>query len=366
MKYRVLCVEDDEVDRRALKRRFERAQLPFEPEFVESVQAAITSTEERCPDIVLLDWTLQDGSGKLYLDHVSKHVPWLPVVVLTGGSEDLAPETLLTGAQDFLIKDRFDNEQLERTLLYAIWRSNVLHLRQLDTEARSKEPIRRYSIEFIRELRAPVRALAFKLDRLSDAISHGERVEFDPVRLRRAVIEMREQLDSVLSVSRALATKAREGHFLGGQTQEGEPDRILEKVDKEDAASSPFYVGRRLSILIIDNEHYMQLMFTRLLGKEHDLTFASSVPEAADKLAESKAFDGILCNFYKIGNQANELEAILKELAPSLIRHLVFFITGQIEDSFGAFLESSGARALPKPFELEQLRSALLHWVALL
>lgn len=371
MKYRVLCIEDDEIDRRLIERRISRIQMDVEPIFVDTIAAAIQETEKHCPDVVVLDWHLLDGEGQEYLDHVSVAFPWLPVIVLTSESDELATTTLKTGAQDFLTKGKFNDDQFERALLYSIGRAKVLGLKHLEQEATKREPIQRYTSQFVHDVRHPTRALAMKLDRLVDAIMYDEPVQIEAALLERAVLDIREHLDEILAVARDLSKQAREGHFEQPLPGEGEETGFVEEVElptseRQPDLSSPFDVGRRLSILIIDNEHYMQLMFKRLLGQEHDLAFASTLAEVPGHLLEHAArFDGILCNFIRLDSQTKLLEGVLEDTFPELSSRVVLFASGALEPSFLDFLERSGARVLPKPFELEQLRSALVHWASL-
>ena len=364
MKYRVLCIEDDEVDRHLLQRRIDRIDTDIEPVFVDTLEAAFSETEALCPDLVLLDWHLLDGDGDDYLEFVSGKYPWLPVIILTSEPDELASSTLQTGAQDFLTKGKFDDAQFERAITYSLLRARSRGLKHLEHEAKKREPIQRYASKFVSDVRQPTRALATKLDRLVDAINSDEPIHIDPMLLQRAVFEIRDHLDEILTVARDLTKQARDGHFEQPPQMNGE---LLElPVEKQPAEpASPFDVGRRLSILIIDNEHYMRLMFKRLLGPEHDLFFASTVTDASNQIAENGVdFDGILCNFVKLDQQAEMLEKTLEHSSFELSRRVVLFAAGEPGASFQAFLDRAGARLLPKPFELEQLRSALLHWAS--
>ena len=78
------------------------------------------------PECVLLDLGLPDAMGLSALSALQERVPDVPVVVLTGRSDDVAgPEALAAGAQDFLVKGRVDGPQLERSLRYAVERSRA-------------------------------------------------------------------------------------------------------------------------------------------------------------------------------------------------------------------------------------------------
>ncbi len=62
----------------------------------------------------------------LTLVRTRKHVPHLPIVILTGcDDEEIALEAAQAGAQDYLVKDQIDLNLLRRTLRYAIERKRA-------------------------------------------------------------------------------------------------------------------------------------------------------------------------------------------------------------------------------------------------
>ena len=78
-------------------------------------------------DAVLLDLGLPDSEGLSTLVAVAQAVPALPIVVLTGRSdEELSRAALRQGAQDYVIKGETDPDQLARALRYAIDRKRAI------------------------------------------------------------------------------------------------------------------------------------------------------------------------------------------------------------------------------------------------
>jgi signal transduction histidine kinase len=118
---RVLLVDDDEVDRLAVKRLFGQAGISaaFEecadPERVREMAAAGTF------DCILLDYHLPRTDGLTLLRQLRSGGLTLPVVALTGlGDEEVAVEMMKAGAADYLNKNTLSAERLERSLRYAI------------------------------------------------------------------------------------------------------------------------------------------------------------------------------------------------------------------------------------------------------
>lgn len=102
MNIRVLCVEDDEVDRMALERKVRGAGLPYDLEIAGSIGKALELLEKKSYDVVLLDYILPDGTGLELL----KKIRDIPVIFITGSVDvKVAVQALKEGAYDYLMKD---------------------------------------------------------------------------------------------------------------------------------------------------------------------------------------------------------------------------------------------------------------------
>ncbi|MDJ0576704.1 MAG: response regulator, partial [Xenococcaceae cyanobacterium MO_234.B1] len=79
--------------------------------------------EEREIDVVLLDLSLPDEYGLETFRQLHSRFPILPIVVLTGNSDErVAMEALSEGAQDYLVKGEFSGRLLVRSMQYAVER----------------------------------------------------------------------------------------------------------------------------------------------------------------------------------------------------------------------------------------------------
>ncbi|WP_299402748.1 EAL domain-containing protein [Acaryochloris sp. IP29b_bin.148] len=79
-------------------------------------------------DIALLDLHLTDAHGLDCFHQVHQAFPELPLIILSGNTDaTLALEAVQQGAQDYLIKSRFNGKLLQRSIYYAIERQK-LHL----------------------------------------------------------------------------------------------------------------------------------------------------------------------------------------------------------------------------------------------
>ncbi len=123
--YRILIVEDDEVDRLMVRRCLKGAQP--QQQFILSESGLGKDGLDRCrqekPDCVLLDYRLPDISGLQFLEAlrhngVSHNIP---VVLITGQrGEQIKTESLANGAQRFLAKRDLSPEKLREEIFEAM------------------------------------------------------------------------------------------------------------------------------------------------------------------------------------------------------------------------------------------------------
>jgi DNA-binding response OmpR family regulator len=126
-KLRVLLVEDDEHDRIAFRRAFQRSQLECEvTECIRAEEALETFRADTSSfDIVVIDHKLPGMSGFELCQTLLVEELQLPLVILTGkGSERLAVNALKAGVYDYIIKDSSESylDFLPVVLLQAVRR----------------------------------------------------------------------------------------------------------------------------------------------------------------------------------------------------------------------------------------------------
>jgi len=99
---RILLVDDDIVDRKALLRFVKENNLPYKIESASSISECRKLLSESQFDLILLDYQLGDGTGIEIMPSAKS----TPVIFVTGGGdESIAAEALKLGAYGYLIKD---------------------------------------------------------------------------------------------------------------------------------------------------------------------------------------------------------------------------------------------------------------------
>lgn len=123
---RVLLIEDDPGDVFLVREMVQdgaRSRFRVVAQ-TDRLDSGIALMLEGAADIVLLDLTLPDSQGLETFSRARGAAPELPIIVLSGtDDEDFAAEAVRLGAQEYLVKGRFDAHSLQRALRYGYERS---------------------------------------------------------------------------------------------------------------------------------------------------------------------------------------------------------------------------------------------------
>ncbi len=115
MSRRILVVEDEAPIREMLC--FVLEQKGYQTVEAEDYDTAVTKLSEPFPDLVLLDWMLQGGSGINFIKHMKREelTRNIPVVMLTArGEEEDKVRGLEVGADDYITKPFSPKELVAR------------------------------------------------------------------------------------------------------------------------------------------------------------------------------------------------------------------------------------------------------------
>ncbi len=124
MPSQILFVEDDPGDARLVEEMLRDVlHDSFGFQVAGDLGSAIARLSKDTVDVVLLDLSLHDSHGTETVATLRRSAPHVPIVVLIGvEDEEAALDALEKGAQDCLVKGKFDAPLLARTIRYSIQR----------------------------------------------------------------------------------------------------------------------------------------------------------------------------------------------------------------------------------------------------
>ncbi len=104
--YRVLYIEDDDVDQLAFKRAAKNKQFRFDYAIADTVKEAFISINDNQYDLIIADYLLGDGTAFDIIDQCKN----IPIIIVTSlGDEEIAVKAMKAGAYDYVIKDTQGN-----------------------------------------------------------------------------------------------------------------------------------------------------------------------------------------------------------------------------------------------------------------
>lgn len=124
---RMLLIEDDEGDIDLIRIYLAKAkQFSARLECATSLEEGLARLQQGGIDLVLSDLTLPDAQGLETFRQLHSQFPDIPVIILSGlDDEEIAVSAVSLGAQDYLLKGKFNHYVLVRAIRYALERHQL-------------------------------------------------------------------------------------------------------------------------------------------------------------------------------------------------------------------------------------------------
>lgn len=121
----VLLIDDDEDDYILTRELLSEVKVgKYTLDWASSYEEGLEIIRRREHDVCLVDYSLGERSGVEFIRESREYNLNIPMILLTGqGSHDVDVEAMRAGAMGYLIKDETPTSRLERTIRYAVKRS---------------------------------------------------------------------------------------------------------------------------------------------------------------------------------------------------------------------------------------------------
>jgi PAS domain S-box-containing protein len=124
---RILVVEDDEDDYYLLTSSLKATNFSKEIIWAETFNKAKDILKAQSIDIVIVDYRLGVHTGTELISYINENYPFMPTILMTGlAALSIDEEALKLGVYDYLVKGQYTTEDIDRSIRYAIEKSNVL------------------------------------------------------------------------------------------------------------------------------------------------------------------------------------------------------------------------------------------------
>ncbi|MBD3881028.1 hybrid sensor histidine kinase/response regulator [Phormidium tenue FACHB-886] len=176
---KILIVDDDEVDRMALRRLLKSAGIKAETVEAYDCAMAISEVKDKKFDCAFIDYRLPDMDGLGLVQQLRGSNVKMPLIILTGqGDEQIAVELMKAGASDYIAKGRLSPEALAQVLRSAVRLYQAQQ--QAELAEQQKEQLARQREDFVSRLTHDLRTPLVAADRMLSLFQEGAFGDISP------------------------------------------------------------------------------------------------------------------------------------------------------------------------------------------
>jgi signal transduction histidine kinase len=208
---RILIVDDDAVDRMAVRRAIKNAGIQIEVHEAETCAGAIKALKAETFDCIFLDYRLPDQDGLTLIQTIRSEGIISPLIVLTGqGDEQIAVDLMKAGASDYLAKSKITSGRLAQML------RNALRVHQAEQQATLVNQRLKESYELLVEQHKALEEQRQQIHQQNLQLTHA--AELKSRFLATVSHELRTPLNAILGFSQMLLRPSK-GKLSDKQTE---------------------------------------------------------------------------------------------------------------------------------------------------
>jgi len=114
-------------------------------------------------------------------------------------------------------------------------------------------------------------------------------------------------------------------------------------------------VNERTRALVVDDDEKLAKLLAVALGREHEVTVATSGREALARVEAGERFDLMLCYLMLPGVSGMDLHERVAAVEPELVERILIMTGGAYTPRAVEFLERASIARIEKPFRLAEL-----------
>ncbi len=218
-KLNILIVDDDEGDRRQIRRALKESGLAHESVETVSVEQALAACEKSAFGCAIVDYRLPGRDGLDGVASLHQRLPYISIIMATGqGDANVATEAMKYGASDYIAKPQINGNSLKRIIGHALEKAAMRRKIALQQEA-----LENFASVLVHDLKAPitsVRAFAVFIEQgIRADIADKDGLIGQCQRVGGAARRMAELIDTVHEYTKA------DGQHTSGPV---EMDRVME------------------------------------------------------------------------------------------------------------------------------------------
>jgi len=165
----ILILDDDEGDRRQVRRALKQSGLQCECTETANVQQALEACETCAFDCAVVDYRIPGQDGLFGISVLNARLPYMAIVMSTGqGDETIAAEAMKRGASDYIPKSLITPDSILRSVTNAIEKATLR--RQVE---RQREELKNFARVLAHDLKAPIQSVRGFARAIEENLSRG-------------------------------------------------------------------------------------------------------------------------------------------------------------------------------------------------